>query len=153
MKYILPLLVILFVAFLVVNQRGKPQPDNPSVTIRGHTFAVELAKTDEQKQKGLGDRATLEKDTGMLFFFDTAKVETFWMYGMEFPIDIIFINDDKIVTIYKNVPIPQKDILPDQYERYSSKQPVNRVLEVNAGLALQYGFEEGDRVYYENISY
>jgi uncharacterized membrane protein (UPF0127 family) len=64
------------------------------------------------------------------------------MKGMRFPIDIIWINDNKIVDISKNVPVSTNSIL----FTYAPKEPVNQVLELNAGVSNRYNFQIGDSV-------
>ena len=65
------------------------------------------------------------------------------MRNMEFPIDILFISDGKIVTLYKNVKPP---ISEQNLQLYSPSAPIDNVVEINAGLSDQYGFKEGDPV-------
>ena len=86
----------------------------------------------------------MDEKNGMYFIFDKPDYHSFWMKDMRFPIDIIFINDGKIVTIYKNVPIPTSETqLPPIYR---PTNPVDHVLEINAGLADKYSFQVGDSV-------
>ncbi len=43
--------------------------------------------------------------SGMLFIFDQKAPREFWMKNVKIPLDILFVNDKKIVKIYKKVPI------------------------------------------------
>jgi len=61
---------------------------------------------------------------------------------MRFPIDIIWIQDDRIVDLASDVPIVASEFL----KTYKPKEPVNFVLEVNAGFSLSRGIKVGDRV-------
>jgi uncharacterized membrane protein (UPF0127 family) len=79
----------------------------------------------------------------MLFLFDPKETPSFWMKDMLFPIDIIFINDGTVVTVYKNV---QPPIDGQNLPLYKPNQPIDDVLEINAGLSEQYGIKEGDSV-------
>lgn len=119
-----------------------------TVTINKHTIAVSLAKTEKEKQIGLSDKSSLSKDTGMLFTFDTADTYGFWMKKMKFPIDIVFINDNKITTIFKNVtPPPSGATIPDdKLPIYTPTIPSNRVLELPSGAADTYSLKVGDTV-------
>lgn len=114
----------------------------PTVTIHNHTFFIEFAKTPSQQEIGLSKYQTLPENKGMYFLFYHAYYYTFWMKGMHFPIDIIFINNRKIVTIYNNVRT-EKDY---QDFLYKPTRPSNAVLEINAGLSKKYGFKVGDPV-------
>jgi len=122
----------------------------PRVTVGEHTFDIIVAKTEVERERGLGYRTSLPKNTGMLFLFDTPRVQTFWMKGMQFPIDIIFIRDTTIVTIYKNVPFFPPDTPNSALPLYRSKEPADIVLEINAGLTDTYGIQEGDGVVVHN---
>ena len=79
----------------------------------------------------------------MLFLYDTPDYYQFWMKGMAFPLDIIFIRDSTIVTIARNVPPPIGD---SELPRYGPDEPADKVLEINAGLCDKYGIQEGDTV-------
>lgn len=138
--------IIILIAFAAVIffQFSKAGIPTSKATIGEHTFLVSVARTPEELQKGLSERNSLPKDQGMLFLFDQPGDQTFWMKGMKVPIDIIFINNDRIVSISKNAqPVEEGNTnLP----LYSSAQPSDKVLEINAGLSDEYGFKVGDQV-------
>lgn len=125
-------------------------PKTPTATINNHTLNLHLAKTSEDKKIGLSKYKTLPQDFGMIFIFDKPDLYGFWMKDMKFPIDIIFIKNGQIVTIYKNVNPPKNpnDILPAFYP----KQPANMVLEINANLSEKYGFKESNKVKINNLN-
>lgn len=116
------------------------------VTIHDKTFSVEIAQTNVQKEKGLSKRSSLSEDRGMLFLFDTADYLRFWMKDMKFPIDILFIKDDKIVTIYLNAQNPQSTEENLNPPLYTPTEPSNKVLELKAGTVEKYGIKQGDSV-------
>lgn len=117
-----------------------------TVTINKHTFQVDLAETEAQKILGLSQKKSLGTDKGMLFTFSQPDYHAFWMKNMHFPIDIIFINDTKIVTIQKNLQPAAKEALNQNIPTVTSSAPANKVLEINAGLSDKYGFKVGDTV-------
>ena len=108
---------------------------------------VELAKNDSQQYKGLSDRKSLCQNCGMLFVWPDSDIRNFAMRQMNFPLDIIFIADNKIVKIDSNL-FPEGES-PENI--YSSDVPVNYVLEINGGLTDRYGITVGDEVTF-NIS-
>jgi len=87
-------------------------------------------------------RKELAKNKGMLFVFEKEVLPGFWMKNMEFPLDIIWINQDKrIIGINTNV-FPCRDscesIVPPDRIKYA--------LEVNAGFVEKNQIKAGDRV-------
>lgn len=118
------------------------KPVYAEATIKGRTFTLEVADTSAKREKGLGDRDSLSADHGMYFPFSVAQYWTFWMKGMRFPIDIVWIQDGKVVDIDADVPTPQ--IAP--LETYSPAAPADAVLELNAGVAEEIGLQAGDAI-------
>jgi uncharacterized protein len=115
-----------------------------AVTINNQTVTVELADTPTQQVQGLADRASLPAGQGMLFVFPDYQIRSFWMQGMQFPIDIVWISNDRVSGFVTNVPIPTDEPLAT----YLSDQPVNYVLELHAGWVAEHQIEVGDTVTY-----
>lgn len=118
------------------------RPLTPRVQIRDAVFTVSLAVTPAEHERGLGYRDTLPRDQGMLFLFRDKAQRSFWMKGMRFPLDIIWILDNTVVDITHNAPVASGGEIPS----FVPRQPVNKVLEINAGLASQYGIQVGDTI-------
>lgn len=137
----IPVVVILILGAFIYTFYNSSKP---TVEIKGHDFQVELAKTDKDKEIGLSKYESIPQDKGMLFVFTKPGFYPFWMKNMKFPIDIIFIDNNKIVTIYENLPINKLTI-------YSPTQSSDKVLEINANLSKKYGFKVGDSVSFKNI--
>lgn len=145
-KIIIGIAVLLLAAMAIWAWQNSVK--SPTAKINNRTFKLYIAKSDKDKQVGLSKYKKIESTQGMVFAFPKASYYPFWMKEMKFPIDIIYINDGKIVTIYKNVPIPKNNLNPPVY---NSTAPADTVLEVNAGLSQKYNFKEGDRVNFSNI--
>jgi len=75
----------------------------------------------------------------MLFLFDKSGRYAFWMKDMKFPLDFIWIAGDKVVDIDENIP-------PDYSGTLKPETPVDKVLEINAGVCEKYGIKKGDEV-------
>lgn len=110
--------------------------------MRGKTFSVEVADTDLKREKGLGNRDSLAADHGMYFPFPAAQYWVFWMKGMRFPIDIVWIQDGKVVDISPEAQVDAGAPL----KTYSPVEPADAVLELNAGAARETGLQKGDTV-------
>lgn len=132
------------VFFQFSSKSSKNKITGSSVTINNHTFKIETAKTPKELQDGLSGRESLPQDQGMLFIFEKSDYYNFWMKNMKFPLDIVFIKDDKIVSIVKNATPPKSS--SDNPEILKPDGVINRVLEINAGLSDKYKFEKGDKV-------
>ncbi len=115
------------------------------MTIGSTQINLLLAKTPQQIEKGLGGFKKLEQNQGMLFLLGEKRVYSFWMKDMLFPLDIIWIDNDKIVDIDKNVQTGDQSNLTV----YKPPTPVNFVLEVNSGFSDKYGIKLGDKVVYD----
>lgn len=116
-----------------------------NLSINGINFKVQIAETMLARSQGLSGRESLGTDEGLLFLFGTSGMYPFWMKDMKFPIDIIWISGKTIAGFAESVnPEPEKTIF--SLTSYSPPQPVDTVLEINAGLVKQYGFQIGDQV-------
>jgi len=67
-------------------------------TSTGKKISVEVADTVEKRSLGLGKRSGLENGWGMLFVFEKRKQHGFWMKGMQFPLDIIWLDNHRIAS-------------------------------------------------------
>ena len=105
-----------------------------------HVFRVELAVSDEERQKGLMFRRSLPESQGMLFDFKADQDVSMWMRNTYVSLDMIFIRGDgRIQRIAENTQTESDRII-------SSGGPVRAVLEVVAGTAKKFGIAPGDRV-------
>ncbi len=116
-----------------------------TLVLKGKRIQLEIADTTKEQEKGLSGRERLAENSGMLFVFEKPGNYSFWMKDVSFPIDIIFLNDKKVVTIHENAK-PMTDEDPTNLTLYTPKTPSNRVLELNAGSAKKLGIKEGDTI-------
>ncbi len=119
------------------------------ILVGGTPLTVELAYQAADLQRGLGYRDGLAPGTGMLFLFEEPAPRSFWMKGMRFCIDIIWIEDGVIQGAAESVCPDPDDI--DDADRPSQKSPVpvSYVLEVPAGWMAENGVTTGTLV--ENL--
>lgn len=92
-------------------------------------FKAELATRPIEQYRGLSNREEIAENEAMLFLFNDLSEQTFVMRNMNFPLDIIFIRDNKIVNMYRDL---EPEGSSPQY-LYESKTPVDAVLEIKAG--------------------
>jgi uncharacterized membrane protein (UPF0127 family) len=116
--------------------------NGPYVIIAGVRLSVEVADTPAERGRGLSGREMLPENSGMLFVFDTPGRYGFWMYGMKFPLDIIWIDERLRVVYFVENAQPCVNIC----ETYEPPADALYVLEVNAGFVKKYGLKVGDVV-------
>lgn len=143
------LILLLVIAFFFTQSYFGFFTSKTTATVKNHTFTVDVAKTSKDKEIGLSSKKTISSDYGMYFPFDKPDYYAFWMKNMNFPIDIIFLRDNKIVTIFSNVPAPAS--ATDNLPLYQPEEPANAVLEIQSGLSKKYGLVKGDSVTFKNL--
>jgi uncharacterized membrane protein (UPF0127 family) len=117
-----------------------------SAEIGGKTISIEVVKTESDRQKGLSGRSFLDSGSGMLFAFNTKNVSPiFWMKDMQIPVDIIWIRNEKVTKIDKDVPVPAQSTNDSNLIKYNGGN-IDYVIEVNAGFTSQNNIKVGDQV-------
>ena len=125
-----------FAVYQIIERETRPRQ---VVMIGKATYTAELAQTEEQRQKGLSGRQSLTGNQAMLFLFPKDDQWSIWMKNMLFPIDIIWLDEQKtVVQVESQV---QPDAEP--YTVYRPSKPARYVLEVPAGDAAKYGIRSG----------
>ena len=81
----------------------------------------------------------------MVFVFDKDSKPVFWMKDTLIPLDMIWINDGKVVGIEKNVQI-EKGKKDNELKKYYAPSKVDYVLEVNAGFCDKNNIKAGSSV-------
>jgi uncharacterized membrane protein (UPF0127 family) len=105
-----------------------------------HAFGIELATTQDERERGLMFRKELPQGQGMLFDFFTDQPVSFWMHNTYISLDLIFIRSDgRIERIAENAEPMSDNLIP-------SGTPVRAVLEVIAGTTRELGIKPGDKV-------
>ena len=106
---------------------------NIEIEIGSKKYNVDIARSEEEKEKGLQDIDNLPDNKGMLFVFDESDEVSMWMKDTKIPLDIIFINEDlEVLSVYKGEPYSEEII---------SEENVVFVLEVNADSGIKQGDE------------
>lgn len=157
-RSIFPILVALLVAShgsMVVAQPLAVPPwreelpaarETAEITVGTTPVLVDLALTPDQQQLGLGYRNGLAPGTGMLFVFPESSERSFWMKGMRFCLDIIWIDVDEITGAAESVCPDPAGTADGERETYPSSGPASHVLEMPAGWLLANGYGPGTSV-------
>lgn len=148
-KKSLPFIAIVFFLvalgfFFIQHKNFSQNPAIPGanyVKIGGQMLKVDLALTPAEQEKGLSGKISLASNTGMLFIFPEPGKYYFWMKNMNFPIDMIWFDENLQVIFI------QKDVLPESYpETFGPNQNSKYVLEVSAGFSEKNNLIAGDRL-------
>ena len=142
--------ILLFLFFLTVTTPSCAQQKKPQFLktaeirierqeIGAVSLKAELAKTEEERAKGLMFRNKLKDGKGMLFIFDREQPMSFWMENTRIPLSIAFIaTDGRIVEI--------KDMKPNDRSLIKSSRSVRYALEVPQGWFDRVNVKPGDTV-------
>ena len=127
-------------------------PPAPIVTIGGTTFDAEIADTPELRSKGLGERDSLSERSGMLFVFPSGQASSFWMKGMRFPLDFVWIGANcTVVDVTEDVRHSPPDTPNSELDTFAASSPAAYTFEINAGEISRFSIEIGDEVRFYNI--
>ena len=109
------------------------------VEIGGQKIKVEVVSTPENQEKGLSGRKELKENEGMLFVFDKSDQHFFWMKDMNFPIDIIWLDEGLNVIYIK------KNVAPKSFpESFGPNKNAKYVLELISDFSEKNNLKEGD---------
>jgi uncharacterized membrane protein (UPF0127 family) len=149
-SFILPKIYTAFFAFFIsffalhaaYAEDGVFEPLSITTASGKHDFQVEVMRTDDEQQRGMMFRRSLDDDKGMLFPFQAERIATFWMQNTYVSLDMIFIKSDGSVQRI------EKRAEPLSTRTVSSGSPVLAVLELVAGSADRLGIKPGDKIAY-----
>jgi len=120
---------------------GTPQLNLPRTTLRAGMFNIDaqVAATQETRATGLMWRRGMPQHEGMLFVFDQAAVQCFWMRNTPSPLTAAFLADDGTI-------VNLADMTPLSDDSHCSEKPVRFVLEMNQGWFAKRGFKAGTKL-------
>ena len=129
MKKILVFLVLILILIIFWRPAAQPTPTATSLFIGDAKISIEIAKTTAELTKGLSGWPALAENSGLFFIFPNSGIHGIWMKDMNFPIDIIWLDENyQIVFIKENA-------MPKSYpEVFTPSTPARYVLEVLAGF-------------------
>ena len=130
----------LFATALSCGAQSTPQ-SLPTLTLNAgiHVITAELAQTEPQRAIGLMFRETMPANHGMLFVFEQAGLQCFWMKNTLLPLDVAFIADDGTV-------VNTDRMKPRTLDAHCSTKPVRFVLEMNDGWFAKRGITAGSKL-------
>lgn len=124
---------------LAAAQEAPQQLAAEKLTAGMHVLMVQVARTPEQRTIGLMFRKAMPTNDGMLFIFDEASEQCFWMRNTLLPLSIAFVTDDGAIA---NI----DDMAPQTLDQHCSAKPVRYVLEMNQGWFAKRGIKPGTKL-------
>jgi len=146
-RIILIVFSLFLFSFVTIRQSGN-EKEFRHISINDTKINVEIAKTAADRYAGLSNRSGLCDRCGMLFIFESSEPRTFVMRDMNFALDMIWLNANKVIGFKEN-------LQPEPGPRYTPQQslaPADMVLEVPAGFVSARDISIGDELIYETYS-
>lgn len=121
--------------------QNAPQTDLPRVQLSAgiHLLDVQVAATNTQRMVGLMHRKEMPANEGMLFVFEQAAQQCFWMKNTLLPLSAAFVADDGTI-------VNLADMKPQTTDSHCSAKPVRYVLEMNQGWFVKKGLKDGSKL-------
>lgn len=148
MRYIKPLffslsMVLASVLMPATSQAAATEsaPQLPTQLLRlgNSTLEVEIAATNQSRQRGLMHRHVMAEEHGMLFVFEQAERLCFWMRNTYIPLSIAYLDKDAtIIEIFDMQALDERSVC--------STAPAQFALEVNQGWFERHHIQVGQRV-------
>jgi hypothetical protein len=141
MKLTRPLLLAAAIAAPFLAQaQDKPQK-LPAIQLNAgfRVIQVEVAQTSDERATGLMFRQSMGANEGMLFAFEDAGTQCFWMKNTLLPLTVAFVADDGTI-------VNLDDMKPQTEDSHCSAKPVRFVLEMNKGWFAKMGLKPGDKL-------
>ena len=135
------LMAVLLLPVQAQSTSGQPQMNLPRIRLQAgmHVLDVQVAQTFAERQTGLMHRTSMPAHEGMLFVFEQAATQCFWMRNTLIPLTAAFLADDGTI-------VNLADMTPLSEASHCSVKPVRFVLEMNQGWFAQRGLRAGARL-------
>ncbi len=135
------LAVLAFLGPLAACAQNAPQMDLQRVKISAgmHLIDAQVALQPNERSTGLMFRKSMPQQEGMLFVFEQAGQQCFWMKNTVLPLTAAFVADDGTI-------VNLADMKPLDLNSHCSAEPVRYVLEMNKGWFQKKGIKAGMRL-------
>lgn len=115
--------------------------DRYAIQIGGSRFYVTVADSQEERIQGLSGTPSIGEREGKLFVFDRSDFHGIWMKDMNFPIDILWVDEDERVVHI------EESVQPDTYpQTFRPREPARYVIELHANAVQEHRINKGQTV-------
>ena len=98
---------------------------------------IEVANDFQERKRGLMYRKALPQDQGMLFKWDSKKIQCMWMKNTYVSLSVAYVDaEGKIINISDMTPLSRASVC--------SEKPALYALEVNQGVFKKNNINAGD---------
>lgn len=140
------IVAIIAIALAVLWQVVGPRvtPDATYIHFGNHTFKAKVASTQPARTKGLSGTSSLPKGEAMLFVFESDGNWSIWMKDMNYPIDIVWLDQRKMVVDYVS------NAAPESYPNtsFTPKEKARYVVELPSGTVQDLSIKIGQGVHF-----
>ncbi len=126
-------------SFLAAAQQPQMHLQRTKLSAGMHLLDVQVAQTPQERQIGLMFRKEMPQHEGMLFVFEQAAPQCFWMRNTLIPLTAAFVADDGTI-------VNLADMKPQSDDSHCSAKPVRFVLEMNQGWFAKRNIQAGYRL-------
>ncbi len=139
--YFTHLVFMLWALTSSAQAQDAPQLNLPRLQLTAglHLIDTQLALSPESRTIGLMFRKEMPTNEGMLFVFEQASTQCFWMKNTLLPLTAAFVADDGTI-------VNLADMKPQTTDSHCSTKPVRYVLEMNQGWFAKRGVKAGAKL-------
>ena len=133
--------LVFFCTSATVSAQEVAQTNLERVKLSSGMYQIEaqVAASAAERQTGLMFRKEMPQHEGMIFVFEQATQQCFWMKNTMLALTAAFIADDGTI-------VNLADMKPQTVEPHCSEKPVRYVLEMNRGWFAKKGIKAGSKL-------
>ena len=122
------------------------QPAPATLQLGEGKFSLRVARTDSERERGLSGTAELPSTEALAFVFPTSDRWGIWMKDMRYPIDIIWLDDSKVVRHI------EQRVQPNTYpaKTFQPNDPAKYVIELKAGVVSSQRITIGSQAVFDS---
>jgi len=138
------LLLVGATAFYVLGPQTQP---HTTLHLGDGIFKARVVQSVAERERGLSGTSQLAQNQAMILVFDGNGRWPIWMKDMNYPLDIVWLNQDKkVIYIVKNAPPDSypKTFLPKDAARYVVELPAGMVDQKTITVGTEAGFDENN---------
>ena len=130
---------VLMPAWAAAQEIPQTNLQRTKLTAGMYVIDAQVAHTPDQRQIGLMQRKEMPQHEGMIFVFEQASQQCFWMKNTLLALTAAFVADDGTI-------VNMADMKPETTDSHCSTQPVRYVLEMNKGWFSKKGIKPGSKL-------